>query len=252
MFTPRCIAAMQAHAVAAFPHESCGVVVRGRYVPLVNRHADPANHFLISDDDYRRHAGRLQAVVHSHPWRAGDPESDRIPPWPSLADMEGQLATAVPWVIIPTDGAVAGQPVVWGDGAPVPPLKGRPFVHGVTDCYSLIRDYYRLELGIALPEKAREKGWWDPEGRAENLYLENYRRAGFAPVAPEAARVHDVVLLTVLSPVHNHGGVVRPGGLILHHLEDRLSREEPLGRWLRMNPLFLRHAALAGGERGDA
>ncbi|MGY0709766.1 Mov34/MPN/PAD-1 family protein [Azospirillum argentinense] len=233
MFTPDAVAAMQAHAIAAFPEESCGMVVDNAYRPLVNTHPDPTRHFHIADADYLTHADGLQAVVHSHPMGPLHPSGD---------DMRGQLATGVPWAIIPTDGEAAGAPIVWGAGAPVPPLIGRPFVHGVTDCYALCRDYYRDTLGIAVADQARDDEWWD---HGENLYLDGFQERGFVTVDRAMMRPDDVVLMAIRSKVPNHAGIVMPNGLILHHLQKRLSRREPLGPWMRYVTHVLRHRSVA-------
>ncbi|WP_246338131.1 NlpC/P60 family protein [Azospirillum oleiclasticum] len=244
MFAPSCIAAMKAHALAEFPRECCGVVVGGQYQRLANVAADPMRHFLIPDEVMRCHEGALDAIVHSHPYRESDPEEERIMPWPSRADMQAQLDTAVPWVIVPTDGRSCSDPVVWGDGVPIAPLVGRSFIHGVQDCYSLVRDFHRLELGIALPDFPRDDEWWSKGG---NLYLDGFRQAGFVTIDPAQARPGDVFFAQVRSPVPNHAGVLREGSLILHHLQDRLSRHEPIGPWSRMIVRWVRHEKVFHG-----
>ena len=47
---------------------------------------------------------------------------------------------------------------------------------GVSDCYSLIRDWYRTERGIALPEFPRDWEWWEYGG---DLYAMGFAEAGF-------------------------------------------------------------------------
>ena len=53
---------------------------------------------------------------------------------------------------------------------------GRPFVHGDTDCYGLIRDFYKDQFGIELTNYARTDNWWN-EG--QNLYVDNFKNEGF-------------------------------------------------------------------------
>lgn len=240
--TARCIAAMQAHALQDYPRESCGVIVRGRYIPLANAAGDPERAFRIADADLARHRAALQAIVHSHPHRREWPAAERFMPWPSRADMEGQVATDVPWIIVPTDGEQAGAPVQWGDRADLPPLLGRPFVHGVTDCYSLIRDYYWLEQRIDLPEGPRDDSWWAEGG---DLYRDNFQRAGFRNLggfdALATARPGDVALFAIRAPVPNHGGVLLADGQMLHHLQHRVSGRDPLINWQRKITHLLRH-----------
>lgn len=59
------------------------------------------------------------------------------------------------------------------------PLIGRPFVHGIFECLTLVQDHYRRELDIKLPEYSRDDDWWN---RGENLYLEHLPAAGFIRV----------------------------------------------------------------------
>jgi len=61
------------------------------------------------------------------------------------------------------------------------------------------------------------------------------------------APLGDVFLAQVRAPVPNHGGVYLDGGLILHHLEGRLSRREPLGPWRR----FVTHALRCANRISD-
>lgn len=240
--TRKCIADMQAHALAEFPREACGLIVRGRYLPQANTAADPLNDFIVADGVWRSYEGRVQAVVHSHPHRASDPEAARIMPWPSKSDMQGQIATAVPWIIIATDGIRASEPIIWGDEHDVPELIGREFRHGVTDCYALVRDCYRTRYGVLLPEVPRDNAWWDA---GENLYLDNLERNGFVRIDAGELKPGDGVLMQIRSPVPNHAGVVVENGLVLHHLQDRLSRREPLGPWMKHVTHALRHRSLA-------
>lgn len=227
-------AAIAAHALAAFPNEACGLVVDGAYLPCANAAGNPMVDFRIADAVYDAHRERVQAVVHSH--------TNGVP-HPTRADMAGQLATDVPWVLVVCDGEVVSEPIIWGSGTPTPDLVGRSFRHGVTDCYALIRDYFAKTHAVSLPEFPRDDAWWTS---GANLYVENFAAAGFTEMPREAMRDSDVLLMTVRSPVPNHAGiVVRGGALILHHLQNRLSRREPLGPWLRNVTHVLRHKDLA-------
>jgi cell wall-associated NlpC family hydrolase len=125
-------------------------------------------------------------------------------------------------------------------------LLGRDFRPGPSgsdgrgDCYALIRDWYAEHRGIELPEFPRDDEWWE---HGEDLYRENFAAAGFVQIAPEAMQPGDVVLAQVMASTTNHGGIVLPNGLVLHHLRNRLSRAEPLGPWMRFVTHVLRYAA---------
>lgn len=228
---PSVIADAKAHAIREFPKESCGFVVAGTYHPCANVAEEPHKFFRFIDDAYDMAlvTGALQAVLHSHP---------NGPAYPSADDMRGQVATGVPWGIIIANDQMAADPIMWGDQLPIPELIGRAFVHGITDCYSLIRDYYRLEREIVIPEYPRSDSWW---GAGEDLYSKGFAEAGFVPIGQSEVAPGDVFLMSIKSPVLNHGGVYWGNDLILHHLPNRPSRREPAGIWKRGIDTWLRY-----------
>lgn len=230
MFDRAVIEDIRSDALQAMPRESCGIVTEGRYVRCHNAHEDPEQAFRIAAAQYWwiSHGSGIQAIVHSHP---------HGPDHPTIEDMRGQIASGVPWGIVCVTAGSALEPFFWGDGVPIPDLVGRPFRHGVTDCYSLVRDWYRMERGVVLPEYPRDHYWWD---RGYDLYRQHFAEAGFVEIAaPELPG--DIVIGRVLGPVENHAAVYLGDGLILHHLAGRLSRREPLGPWRRFATLYLRH-----------
>jgi len=225
-------------AAAAYPHEAAWLITPGECRQVANVAEDPRATFRVAKRDLAAAHGRgLLAIVHSHP---------NGPDCPSEADMRGQLASGVPWGIISTDGERCLPPFWWGDQAETPPLVGRGFRHGVTDCYSLIRDYYRLELDIVIPEFPRSWEWWRA---GQDLYRDGFGQAGFRRIESADARPGDVFLAQLRSPVPNHGGILLEGGLALHHKTGklavdatRLSMREPIARWLPHITHWLRHS----------
>lgn len=239
---------MQAHGEAEFPRESCGLVIETAsgvcYLPRANSAEDPQADFRISPQAYAGAArqGRILAVVHSHP---------DCPSHPSESDMAGQLASNLPWAIVPVLGTQEGtghslRPLWWGPGVPVAPLLEREFVHGLADCYACARDWYRTERGITLPDFARPDAWWEKGG---NLLVAQLASAGFVRCddSDEPEQVGDGFIMQIQSQVPNHCAVYLGGGLILHHLANRLSRTEPVHRW-RSHVLY--RVRLASAEAG--
>jgi proteasome lid subunit RPN8/RPN11 len=239
------IAAAKAHAIAEYPKESCGVVVQGEYVPCANTAEHPEADFRIDGATYAElhMRGPVQAILHSHP---------NGPYFPSQRDMQSQIATAVPWGIIVTDGERASDPEIWGDMLPIPGLVGRTFMHGIRDCYSLIRDAYRLgpsELsaqGIAdwpiasvtLPDVPRDDAWWEA---GQDLYLDGLKPNGFREISRSDVRPGDGFLMQFgKSKTLCHAGLYVGNNLILHHLPGRLSRREPAGLWARAVEMWVR------------
>ena len=214
-------AAMVEHAIEAYPEESCGILVRDdrssridtyRYVRVPNLHPDPREGFEIE-------AGLVEdaaAVVHSHP--SGEA-------WPSRADMESQIAAGVPYVVVPLvtsmygagNGTLECAGMFWWPDRRERPYLGRPFRHGVSDCYGLVRDWYARERGIELPAVAY--GWhWEVESPELDLYSSSRVELGWRRIEPSSARPGDLLLLRIgHSSVANHAGVLLKGGKVLHH-----------------------------------
>ncbi|MHC1728583.1 MAG: C40 family peptidase [Syntrophobacteraceae bacterium] len=233
MFNAEIIKDAMEHARVEYPKESCGVVSAGEYHPMENMAADKLSDFEIDAADYltlELDRG-VDAVIHSHP--------DGVH-CPTKADMEGQEASGVPWGIVPVAFGSPMRPFFWGDQLPIAPLLKRQFRMGVFDCYSLVRDWYRLNHNMVLPMGARDPNWWVT---GANMIPENYAKAGFVEVEkPE--KIGDVIIGKVLGTVENHTGVYIGNGLVLHHLYDRLSRREPLGPWMKFVTRVLRHKDL--------
>lgn len=235
----------QAHARAVFPEESAGVVIAGVYHALPNRAADPAQahregdpecgcrlcSFEIDARDYV-HLGEPEIVVHSHP---------HGPLFPSVADQIGQRDSFRPWALIALDETQVAPALVWGDEVLPAPLIGRTFLHYVADCYTLIRDVYRLGregcalqgidwplAAIDLPNYVRGDAWWKTGG---SFYDVEPFKIGFREVQGDDVQPGDIFLRRIKSNVLNHGGVLLNGGMILHHLPGRLSRREPAHLW---------------------
>lgn len=239
MFSREVIEAIRADAIARYPNESCGGVTADGYVAMENRAADPLHQFDCADACAELQvAGKLLAVVHSHP---------DGPLAPSAHDIAQQRAMDVPWGLLGCDAEVASAPFFWGDTLDPPPLLGRPFRHGPSgtdgagDCGALIRDWFRIERGITIPDFPREDTWWK---QGKDLYADHYAEAGFLLANREDPKVGDVALIQFRSDVANHGGIYVGNGLIMHHLEGRLSREEPIIGWAKFVRLWLRHAQL--------
>lgn len=232
------------HAAAAFPNESCGVVVNGLYIPCRNDSLTPLETFKINqlDKDRAEDLGDIEAYVHSHPNATARPSDfDKIQI--ELSDK--------PWIIcsVPEFELTYNEPCGYK-----PPLVGRNFHHGWQDCYSLIRDFYDRELGIAIPNFDREDLWWEKPD-AVSLYVENFKSAGFTQV--HTPRYGDVLLFSIRSTHTNHAGIYLDSNdsfksertdpcigsaLILHHLHGRQSNREMLNTfWTDRMTHVLRH-----------
>lgn len=222
---------MKAHAVEQYPLEACGIVAGGVYVPQYNTAADPRSDFALPARTFADYD--VEAVFHSHP----DAEAA-----PTEADMKSQIETAVPWILCESYSDHATDPFMWG-GSYIPPLIGRTFRHGPSgtddagDCYALIKDWYKLEQGVELPEFPRSNEWWK---RGGHLYIDNLKAAGFCIVqVGNEPQIGDVALMAINSKEINHAAIYIGNGLILQHLTNRLSRRDPAALWAKQIKMWV-------------
>jgi len=237
MFPRAVLEAAKAHAKSAYPLESCGLIVDERYIECVNEHETPAKHFRINQavfDEVWEKQGPIRAVVHSHVHK---------PDYPSKLDMESQAAMGIPWGIVLVQSCYVCDPFWFGDDVPIAPLLEREFRWGVHDCYALVRDWYRLNHGILMPNFPREDEWWL---NGQNMFEELYEEAGMVLIAgaslPE--KRGDVIVGKIYSKVPNHCAVYEGNGLILHHLGNRLSERVPIEPWRKFIHKVFRHRKL--------
>lgn len=238
------------YAIAQYPKEMCGFITDLGFIPAPNSAVDPIKDFRIDPEEYLKVQSKMKilAILHSH-------TNGRA--FPTEIDMRSQLNTNVPWGIILTDGFAADDPVMWGDSLPIAPLIGRQFMHGVWDCYSLVRDTFRLgkeqlaELDVTqrwpfepvtFPEFPRSDAWWDGP---DDLYVQNFGSVGFDVIERDQARVGDCMLMRIGSSKKlSHAAILIDQDLILHHLPTRLSRREPSGIWARHADVWVRFKRL--------
>ena len=216
------------HAKECYPSESCGLIIivkgRKRYKPC--RNIATGLHFAIHPEDYAdaEDAGVIDTVVHSHP---------NLSPLPSPADLIGCEQSGLKWLIVsyPNGNTHEFKPTGY-----VLPLYGRSFQHGSIDCYTFIRDYYKQELGVYIPDYQRQDEWW----LNENLYLDNFGAEGFRQV--DELQPHDVILMTAGSQVPNHGAIYLGDNKIGHHQTNRLSSKDVYGGYYaKIATHILRH-----------
>lgn len=212
-----------AHAKEEYPRESVGFfyVHKGkmRYHAAVNISPEKDRFMVSAEETAQVEAkGEIVALVHSHPDTS---------PLPSLLDQSAHAVSGLEWVIIGLIDGVADVHTMPAMTEAVP-LMGRTFIHGVTDCYTFIRDWYKQEFSLDLPDFARADKWWE---LGQNLYVENFEAAGF--VAVDDMQYGDVLLMTIGASVANHGAVYVGDGLIEHHLYSRLSCREVFGQFYR-------------------
>ena len=223
------------HAKDQDPKESCGLLInikgKEKYYPCKNLSNYSQQCFIIDPEDYAKaeDSGKVLAVIHSHPV---------TPPVASQADMISCEESGLVWHI------VNPKTEQWGFYKPSgykPPLIGRHWVWGISACWSLVRDWYKENLGITLRD-------WDrpttPEEFVENPMFEKCAwRTGFRQLRPdEKLENGDLLFMSIMATGLNHVAIFLDGD-VLHHLADRISCKEPYNQWLlKCTGMRLRYA----------
>jgi len=221
--------AFKHHAANQGSREACGLIVNiggaEWYWPCLNVSETPEVDFRIREEDWiaAELAGEVLAVCHSHPGAAPDP---------SPSDLESIEEHGLPWFILG-----AGDALQRIDPS-TPELQGRPFIYGWQDCYSLVRDWFRVVRGVRLLDYPREADFWET-GRSP--YLEQFESFGFEQVSD--LMPGDALLIKVgQAQVANHAAIYAGEGYILHHQWNRLSSRDLYdGRLQKATTHILRH-----------
>jgi proteasome lid subunit RPN8/RPN11 len=205
------------------PREACAVIIieKGRERLVICKNVSVVNdQFILDPLGYAaaEDRGEIIGIVHSHCF---------VSSRPSGADRVACEASGLEWHIcsVPTGSWFSFKP----DGYKAP-FVGREFCHGVLDCYSLIRDYFKETLSIEIPDFERDFEWWE---LGQSLYLDNFKKAGFREVPMKEIKAHDVLLMQIHSRIVNHGAVYLGNDLMLHHLSKRLSAREVFGGYYK-------------------
>ena len=214
-----------AHAKEQDPKESCGLLlnIRGKekYYPCKNLSTAYYENFIIDPLDYAKaedSLGEIIAVVHSHP---------TTQPIASEADKISCEESKLPWYI------VNPKTEQWGFCKPTgykPDMIGLTWVWGVSDCWSLVRRYYKEKLNIEL------RDWERPitpeEFMANPMFDSCAWRTGFRELRKdEKLKNNDLLFMSIGEAGLNHVAIFIDGDVI-HHLRDRLSCREPYNPWL--------------------
>jgi len=222
------------HAKAEAPQESCGLLViikgRERYWPCKNLSESPEELFVLDPVDYAvaEDGGEVMAVVHSHPITKAEA---------SEADLVACEKSGLPWHIV---SLVTNAWTEINPSGYKQPLLGRQWTWGVSDCWTLVRDWYAEELGIQL------RDWDRPALSTFNekpLFDECWVDAEFEEITLDQLQKGDSLLMNIDGASGlNHCAVYLGDQQILHHLRGRLSSRDAInGYYLKNTGRCLRH-----------
>lgn len=210
-----------------YPNEACGLIyAKGKKaipVECKNVSLEPEHNFIISAEDYAStmSLGEIVGCWHTH---------CNTDARPSDADKQACENTETTWYIGSVRKNDAGE--VYFDGMQVltptgfmMPLVGRPYAYGVFDCFTILRDYYKTEFNIELPDCARIEDPWDtdPDFCYHRALACGFERTGGQP------KKGDIFLIQTGTEGADHVAVYIGDDKILHHMRNRLSRHDIYG-----------------------
>ena len=107
-------------------------------------------------------------------------------------------------------------------------LVGRQWQYGIFDCYSIVRDYYKL-LGINLPDYERPENF----ETCKSIFLSDADKLNFKEVDINERKTNDVLVMKIWTKEPMHGAVLLENDLILHQKYDSLSCSEFYNHYYR-------------------
>lgn len=222
------------HAKRCLPNEGCGLVTKVgdvlKYIEVENISEAPNRSFLIDPAVYEEYRDTVAYVVHSHVNRS---------PKPTNADILCSEKVNIPFVIVslPSEEIACYYPT----GARQD-LVGRDFIYPMNDCYAIVKDYYKYELGVDIADYDRKKwGWWEDSKNRD--YLEtNAKSEGFFKVDVKDLKAGDLIFMQLGADIVNHIAVYLGGNVILHQVLEKKSSKEIYGSYWKKNTMFcMRH-----------
>lgn len=210
-----------------YPEESCGFILKDDTIVFCYNLADnPEKAFKINPADYIKYSGEIKYIFHSH---CVDPRKGKTldPRTPSVKDMKGQKVSGIPWLIFATEGWVVSEPIEL-PRTPSNDYLNRPFIWFINDCYTLVQDYYKFELGIELkPYILHDYTAVRKSDRVFEEFIEDY---GFEESATlDDLQNGDLFIIDNSGFTENHLAIYHEGS-ILH--QGLLSCKEPIENYM--------------------
>lgn len=255
---PATIKSMLKDAEKRYPKESCGVIIitpsgKEQYIAIDNLSTDPTEEFRMCPDGFiaASDKGDVIGIVHSHPDETTQPSAHDIAVMSRNREVE--------LIVDPESNPIPWHIVSWPEGdyrvvIPEVPtsLLGRPFVHGVWDCWATCEAYYNKYHNIEFKQYPRKDCWWE-EKETVSFYEDFHEEAGFYQV--DTLQPGDMIVMQVGRSYHpNHAGIylgevsefegqkLHGNTLMLHHMYGKKSEVIVYGgQWQQRTRLILRH-----------
>ena len=212
-------------ALLRYPKEMCGVCTIDDFIELDNVSDHPENSFRFDPVQYARVIEQTVYIVHSHTKELSYVETYDLRT-PSHKDFINQKRSGKPWLIVGCEGFEVSEPVLF-PRSPSPELLGRPFIWYVNDCYTLVMDYYKFNLGIDL-DIHDESFDWAKHRTESNLFEPFIEKWGFKQSSVDDLQNGDLIIISRHGLFANHLLIYHEGEVI-HQLG--ISVQQPLSMY---------------------
>tara|TARA_B100000427_G_scaffold273882_1_gene241792 strand:- start:100 stop:837 length:738 start_codon:yes stop_codon:yes gene_type:complete len=227
MLTTNIKKAIKTHALSSTPKECCGILYEKSGATLahecMNVSEEPEKHFSIRPRDYLTASkkGSVKAVYHSHV-----SDNNKFSP----NDMINSRAHQVPFVLY----SIGKDCFSTFD-----PRKNKTFLYdrtfkiGETDCYTVVKEYYK-DLGIEINGRNDLGNDWHKKDPSliQKLFELNKNNPDLPIIelgATTQLQKHDVIVFEFIKGRGpNHVAVYLDDGNILHHPRNKYLSIEPL------------------------
>ncbi len=230
------------HALENQNIECCGLLLSNDIVFRCENISEIKNHFQISPTDYLKATtlGNIIAVYHSHCNGNCDfSEYDKL--------MANNLNLKYILYCINTDKFKEYTPQTYKN-----PYIGRYFEIGKSDCFSLVREYYKKELNLDIVDCKRDINWYKTNEQKDlfdeiySIHKNEWIKISVGSPEIEIMKKHDAVVMRFkedASPCHI--AIYVDDGAILHHKQQQYSTIEKYSKpYQRRTAYVTRHKSL--------
>lgn len=221
---------IKSHAKQEAPRECCGFILNEQRIYKAKNISTEIGKFSVNPEDFLSASklGDILAVYHSHPKE----EESRFSEYDKFNSV---LHNYIYILYSLRDNSFSRfDPSASNFNEYI----GKTFKIGESDCYTLMRDFYKNELGISLNNYHRDTNW---QSYLDKLFDSNFEKEGFIEVSD--LRQYDCILTKSRKNINsNHIAIYLGGGLILHQPPNSYSRiEEYTDKHKKITNKIIRH-----------
>lgn len=224
--TPKTLHRLREYSLHKWPNEAVALLSYNKkngeeeIIFCENVARDKRRYFAIDDNIYIKELLKDNYIIifHSHCYNKPNYKLDNFSP----DDIEKSEECGWPFLMFnsSTDKWNYYEP----ESRSIVDLLNRPFVKGVWSCYTLVKDYYKINYNIDL------NYYFSPDDIKEfDLFDKHFQEEGFEEISLEKIEKGSLILFKIgRSKFSNHIAVYLGDNTFLHHPLNKLSRYEIL------------------------